>query len=646
MRIILRLVSCVIVAASTLYWSCTNEPAAENTDAVNALILSNDSIEATANGGEFSVAYTLAQGYTPQHITTFCDAAWIEKVVCDDSRITVYVEANKEPKSRTATIEFDYNGTLQDATLTIAQAASSPNDDIFGITIEEIKSTSCITTITPPHPDMLYVMDLMELSYFQENDIDTADKLIGNDKFYFDRGAIFDEISLRDYMTKYEATHMGELRTEWSNLCPGVSYILYVYGIEFNADGSDYDVITPISYQEMIPTPADIKEGIGFDINLEISGPDVHYTATPQAWDGFYVIDVYDSSNELYRSESDVVEDTYTATLATNWILSCQFYINNYAMSYEDIIDRYCNKGPYTGDIELLSDTKYMMAVYAVEMVDNVLQVVSSPTISHFSTERVIASELTLDIKIENLYSHICDISITPSNDNEPYLMLLTPTSLFEDGIDDNALIDLILSDYSHYTYKFRGSMHNHINTLNAATEYAVFAFGYHGGVVTTPLFKNIFTTEEAAPGTNAVIEVAYGGPYDPTELADYNPEKYGVYYNYAGLYLMWMETITERATDDRFHMFVDTETFYTYGEQIIFSDLVAFVCDPITITYGSYDTPYYVLGAAMDEIGNYSEMWQSESIVWSMEDKRPIEELIEKIEGSASTSHITPLRL
>ena len=97
----------------------------------------------------------------------------------------------------------------------------------------------------------------------------------------------------------------------------------------------------------------------------------------------------------------------------------------------------------------------------------------------------------------------------------------------------------------------------------------------------------------------------------------------------------MWMETHTERETEDKFHMFVDTATYYYYGEDIIFSDLVAFICDPVTVNHGYFGEPYMVVGAAMDERGNYSDMWKSESFTWYESDKRPISELIAKIEGT-----------
>lgn len=646
MRIILRLLSYAIIVASTLGWSCTDEPAPESTDITNALILSVDSIEATAEGGELSVAYTLAEGFTPQQITPNYDAEWIESISCGSGNVRITLLPNNDSEPRTAAVGFDYGGTMQKATLDISQKGREAGAESFTIVIDELTSISFIASITAADKQMDYIMYVSDVAYFKDCGIDSPEALFEDNKFYYDRGAEFDGISLKEYMERYDAVFRGDMRSEWSNLCPGVPYILYIYGIEFNAEGTDYEVVTNISHVEITPSPAEIIDGIVFEVEIELNGPDISYEVAAHGWDEYYVVDILDATNELYREEGTKIDDEYIKQLASKWTLSCQYYINNYGMSYDDIIATFCHKGESGGQTELLSDTPYMMIVYAVDMVDGVLQVVSGPMMLHFTTDKVTASDLTLDIKVENLHSHICDLSITPSNDNEPYVMLLTPTSILKAGVDDTSMIELILTEYKSYAYTFRGAMSSHVNTLKASTEYAVFAFGYHGGVVTTQLFKSYFTTAEAAPGTNAVVEVAYGGPYDPIELADYNPEKYGHYYNYAGVYLMWMETITERPTDNRFHMFVDTDTYKMYGDEVMFADLVGFVCDPVTVTYGIYGMPYYVLGAAMDEIGNYSEMWRSESFAWSLEDKRPIEELIAKIEGTASTAQVKPMCL
>ncbi len=633
----INLFTVAFLVATFVMVGCTTSPDEQPQNNVNALSFESSTLEVATAGGEHIVDFVVAKGLENQPITPYYNASWIENFECHTNKMLLTIAANADREERRATIEFSCGGVLQQSTLTIIQAGNSAAE--FIIAVESIEAKSCITIVTPADKEMEYVMFMSEASYFIDSGIATPEQLIEDDMTYFKEGAAFDGMNLRDYMLDVQVLFSDKQRTQWNGISPGILSIIYVYGVEFSEDGNDYQVITPIFYEEISPATAPIDESISFNISTSVKRADVSYNITSESWNGNFYVEVLDSNNDLYIAEGDAMPEGYVERVASDWMSSCNYYMNVFGMSYEKIIDEFCFEASATGRWELLSDMDYMAMVYAVDIVDGVLQMVSNPTRHYFKTEKVTTSDLVLDIRVDNVYAHVCDLSITPSNDDEPYLMLITPTYIIESITSDDALIEYILSDLSIYTYSFRGTMNSHINTLDADTEYAVFAFGYHGGVVTTQLFSHYFTTPKAEKGTNAVVKVDFNGPYDPVELANYNPDKYGEYFSYAGLYLMYMETITERDTEDKFHMFVDTATYYYYGEDIIFSDLVAFVCDPVTVNHGYYGEQCMVVGAAMDERGNYSDMWKSEEFTWYESDKRPISELIAKIESNEQSA-------
>ena len=623
---------------------CTTTPEEQTQNNVNALSFENDIVEVETAGGELIVDFIVAEGYEDQTIKPYYNASWIENFECHTSKMLLTIAANADREERCATIEFSCGGVLQQSTLTIVQAGNS--DAEFTITVESIEARSCITVVTPADKEMEYVMFMSEASYFIDSDIVTSEQLIDDDMRYFKSAAEFEGMTLRDYMLDSNVLFSDKQRTQWNGISPGILSIIYVYGVEFSEDKNDYEVVTPIFYKEISPATAPIDESISFDISTSVKRADVNYDIEAKAWNGNFYVEVLDRYNSLYIAEGEAMPKGYVKSVASDWMSSCNYYMNVYGMSYEKIIEEFCFEASAAGRWELVSDMEYMVMAYAVDIVDGVLQMVSNPTRHYLKTEKVTASDLTLDIRADNVYAHVCDLSITPSNDDEPYIMLITPSYIVESITSDDALIEYILTDLGIYTYSFRGTMSSHINTLDADTEYAVFAFGYHGGVVTTKLFSHYFTTPEAEKGTNLVTKVDFNGPYDPVELASYNPDKYGAYFSYAGLYLMYMETLTERETRDKFHMFVDTATYYYYGEDVIFSDLVAFVCDPVTVNHGYYGEQYMVVGTAMDERGNYCDMWKSESFAWNESDKRPINELIAKIESNEQSTAAKSLRI
>ena len=73
-------------------------------------------------------------------------------------------------------------------------------------------------------------------------------------------------------------------------------------------------------------------------------------------------------------------------------------------------------------------------------------------------------------------------------------------------------------------------------------------------------------------------------------------------------------------------------------GHETIFYDLLIDTCPSLALCDIIYDySPYYVCAAAFDYKGNVTPMWMSESMNWSMNTIRPIEELIAMLEAQPS---------
>ena len=312
-------------------------------------------------------------------------------------------------------------------------------------------------------------------------------------------------------------------------------------------------------------------------------------------------------------------------------------------ISADEILGFTCFTGAQHPRYELGSYVLYTAVIYAVDEVDGFYQMVSRPVVVNFSTEEVQPSNMTIDITVDNLYVRVCDLKVTPSNNDETYKMLLTPTEYFEAGYTDEDLIEAALDEYSYYTYTFRGEITSHISNLYPETEYVVVTFGYSGGVVTTPVFKKVFTTEAEGECELAITDVAYGGPYKPSEVKALDPVRFSNIPDGVDdyMFVVWMEVMTDTPTSDIFTYFVDTYTYDYYGEETIFFDLLISTCDPVAIDLAQYGFDYYVCAAAFDYKGNVTPMWRSEALKFSASDTRPAEELVAKLDASPTAQAV-----
>lgn len=633
----------VLALLSTLFGCTENKIEQEQTTPTESVItLGSTTMEVAAAEGEYSIDYTI-ENRTEQLLPTLhCEAKWIVDLEATHTSIRFGVAANNAD-AREAIISVSYNNST--STISVKQAAYD-NSQPFYITIETLSSTSCTTRIDATDVEMDYIMYLSSTSYFIESNIRTAEELFEDDKSAFLRGAMYDGIPVEQYLKNYNTVFTGTTRTEWSDLTPGSKNVLYVYGVEFTEDGSDYEPVTDIVYEIIIPTPAPLHEEVSFDATIEVSGPEVTFNVAPKNWDGYYMTSVYSQTDPLYIVPGTSVDEEYTSQVATSWIDTCDWYRMYSNYTDQDILDNVCIIGPITETVELTASTSYCAAIYAIEMVDGVLQLVSKPIVKHFTTESVAMSDMTLDIKVESAYSRVADITITPSNNEEQYLFVSMPSEYITQT-DEADILNELTTTFLQYAYKFTGEMSIHIATLEPTTEYSVFVFGYYGGVVTTPLYREDFTTTEAAPGTVQVEEVIIGGPYNPGELAAALPEMFSDYAQYAGMaYIITMQTITDKPTIDKYHLAWDLDTFNyfsTYYPDIVLSDLIGFYCEEVGYEICSFNVNYLVCGIAMDEKGNLGDMWSSETFCYTANDYVPVDDAVEAFkQNGAKRSNVT----
>lgn len=510
----------------------------------------------------------------------------------------------------------------------------------FVIEFEELTGTNCITKVTPADAEMYYVMYKSDISYFTDCEITTADELFEDDMFYFKRGASYDGLTLKEYMEQNKVLFAGETRANWPDLRPAHKQVIYVYGIEFNDDLSDCTRVTDVVWKLIDPPMAELGD-VTFDVTYEVDGANVTFDITPNGWDGYYTVQIFDYNEELYR-DAQSVDDDYVRSVAEGWI---SMFGNNIdgGITVDEILSFACYTGKQQPKYELGSYVLYTALVYAVAEVDGFYQMVSRPVVVNFSTEEVKPSDMTINIAVDNLYVRVCDLTITPSVDDETYAMLLMPTEYLSTGYTDDKLIDLALGDYSYYTNFLRGEVTSHVSNLYPETEYILYAFGYSGGVVTTPVFKNIFTTEAEGVCELTITDVAYGGPYVPSEVKVLDPERF---YNIPDnvdddMFVVWMEVDTDKPTSDIFTYFVDTITYDYYGYDTIFFDLLISTCPPVAVDIAQYGFDYYVCAAAFDYKGNVTPMWRSEALTFTRDNTRPAEELLTKLDASPTAQAV-----
>ena len=517
----------------------------------------------------------------------------------------------------------------------------TPEAESFVIDVQEVHASSAITQVTPADDEMYYIMYLEEVSYFQNGGIDTQELLWEDDFMAFEQNAISNTMNLKEYMIAVNVAFQDVKRVKWNSVRPGVASVLYVYGIEFSEDGASYEPVTDVAWKVIEPGYAPLQE-VNFNLDIDIDGAEVALNVKPENWDGYYVVKFVDGNDDLYMGEGAEFDNEDMKSIADEWISVLDSNLNG-GHTLDQILNEICFKGDAVIEAQLSSYTIYSALVYPVAEYDGFVQVVAEPSYISFSTEEVQQSDMDINIEVSNCYVRVADLKITPSNPDETYLLLITPTEYLPADYDDEVLLDMALGEFIYYTYEFKGEVTTHLNTLYPDKEYIVVAFGYSGGVVTTDVCSKVFKTEPEGECELSVTDVIIGGPYRPSDLYNYDPVRFKYYApNYTpdtSIGVVSIEVKTSEPTDDIFAYPFAVMDYDWDGHETIFYDLLIDTCQPLELSDIVYDfSPYYVCAAAFDYKGNVTPMWMSEQMAWSANETKPIKELIQKLEANPAS--------
>ena len=628
-RLFTAFATIVLAVAS---WSCKPSGVNDVVDTTTSVKFDQQIVDLGYEETTVTLHYTINNGIEGIDIVASTEAEWISEIDAANGTLTFRVAENQDVKVRETKLRVTYPNA---DTVYIVVKQAEFDAITFELEVTANSSTSCSTLIKPSNEDYAYIAYMAEVDYFLSAQITTAEELFQDDyDYYMAFAKQWEAPLLKEFFLMNYIAYQGEYSIEWTGMVPDKEYVLYVYAIEFNEANDDYWMASPVTYQMVTLESGELTE-VDFNVDVDVNGPNATYHIAPQNWEGHYYLTIYEEGDYMYRDTP--ADSDYSKLISSVWLdMMAELMASGYAPN--QIIELVCLQGDEEYSETLKGNTNYALVIYAVDMVDGMPQVVSKPQIVNFTTEAIGASDMTLDIKVENKYVRVADVTVTPST-NEYYTVAIVPFSEVPES-SNAEIIDWLNDNFAMDSY--HGEIFSHLNTLQPETSYSILAYGYYGGVVTTDLFRYDFTTDAESECENGVVRVDYDGPYSLAELEAYDPD---YFYNYAmfesmGWYAMWSEIFTEQPTQDMFYCIYSAQEVSVYGEEAIFADLVSYPCGKTQLLTGENGKLYVMCAVCMDYRGNYSEMWISEPFMYNYDasTKRPVDELIEKIFGSSAS--------
>ena len=640
MRIFYKLQFLITALATTIMVACNNAHTDEPVNNELSITFEMTELTLSGDGGTQSIGYTIINGINGIDIVLETDASWIKNLHTEESRIIFDYEKNFSNGERDALIAVRYPNY---STQTIKVKQLSSNALTFEMEVCDIKTTSCSTKLYPSDKETPYIVYMAEKDYILSSMITNERELFEDDYKYFTSMAeSAGAANLKEFMKAYDIYYTGDSYIGWTSMVPDREYVIYAYAIEFNEDGTDYHLASAVTY-EIVTLPSQVFSDIEFDVKITVDGPRATYEFEPIDWDGKYYLEIFAEGDPMYLREDETPTNDYYKMLANNWISLITWYMQS-GYTAENLMEMMCLQGPDSYFEIREANTNYCMVFYGIEMVDGLPQVTTKPYFAHFRTEEVKPSDMQIDIKVENCYVRVADVTITPSNNEEQYIATFLKKSDVP-HTENQDIIDWLLSyNLSGFTYK--GTVQSRISSLEPDTEYIALAFGYYGGVVTTDLFRYEFKTEPESECQNEVLGVNITGPYSLLALETAMPDEFFQYgmFESMGWYAMCAEIVTENPDGYVFMNTYTVEELVTSDMDWVKSDVVSYVSDRSCLFVGENDKLYVMCAVTMDYKGNYSEMWISDPFSFTFANgTRDINELLEKL-GYTTEPQAEPL--
>ena len=425
----------------------------------------------------------------------------------------------------------------------------SPNKrgDDFVIDVTEVTTGTVKATITPKDKDMFYIAQV-DLIYDHSFDFTINEVSPDSDNVLFNIGVLgyidyakANGIDIFEFLEECNLGGRGTIQLERTMLEPGRHYGIVVFGVEYD-ESSWYRlrVVTPTTF-EVIKMDTALNKDVSFETNVTLDpvmGSDILLDVKPQGWDGIYYYTFYER-NKGYDTYEFYDIDKYTPDEQFDhyeqlWHFEFIRYIN-----YNDLegLEALLRANTLTGEVEdkrfqLKANTEYCLVIYAMDIVDGVIQIVSYPYYTYFTTSVYEHSDITFDVNFDEVAPRRAIYSITPSNDNEGYCAV--PRRVEECAEWSDELLQQSIADQCIKNGLVMQGTQTAIEEykLRPDTDYYLICFGLHGESITTPMTKIPFRTAPEREPDCKIEGVEICGPFNATALYHYDPVKYADCYD------------------------------------------------------------------------------------------------------------------
>ena len=502
-----RLLLCVVLMSAALVGFVACERGGDEFED-SGIILYNSEIEVGVDAETLRFNYDVKNRIEGEVLKVECDEEWLSIDKIGDTVVELSVAQN-DGEERVATLDLSYGSERN--RLTIRQKGY---DAPLKLNIERVDATSVTFSVTALDENTTWIGQIVGRDWFETF---TTEELLNEDMRYY-RGVADEEgISLEEYLSTV-LSRGSHSNIRMAGLDPNTDYVVYIYGLT-----STGMVTSRVFHAEFSTEPSYEGNDVTYDINVEVNRAIAKISITPSHEGVAYFNNLITREDfELYGGDVNKAADAVIAKIIEDYAAWDYTLAETFEYNTDYLATEY--------EFEAMANTEYL--VFAFKWNDK-CERLSEVSYKWFEVGEIPASENVITMDISNVTQSTFDIATTTTT-LDPYVIFPIHAQEIAKMRTDDAIFNHIFSTYGTSGlayYICEGDVAGTFSGLDAGTEYAVLAFGYEAGTLTTSIVRQNITTAEAGDIEACVYDIEVTDVDDREAMVTITPSDYSITY-------------------------------------------------------------------------------------------------------------------
>ena len=502
-----RLFLCVALVCAALISIVGCERSGEDAKS-SGIILYNNTIEVGVDAETLRFNYDIRNRIEGTTLSIECAEEWITIDKVGDT-IVEFTVAQNDGAERTATLKLTYaheHNTLK----VVQQGYTAP----LTLTIEDVEATAVRFSVSALDEETTWIGQIVGKDWFEHY---TTEELINEDMRYYNGVASEEEITLEEYLASV-LSRGSHANLRMAGLDPSTEYVVYIYGL------TPQGVVTTRIESAAFTTEAPYEgNDVTYDIDVEVNRAIATISITPSHEGVAYFNNLITREDfEAYGGDINKAADGVVAKIIEDYAAWDYTLAETFEYNTDYLATQY--------EFEAMANTEYV--AFAFKWNES-CERMSEVSYTWFEVGAIPDSENVITMEISNITQSTFDITTTTTT-SDPYVIFPIHAQEIAKMRTDEAIFNHIFSTYGTSGlayYICEGNVEGTFSGLNAGTDYAILAFGYEAGTLTTSILRQDITTAEAGDIDACVYDIDIQDIGDREAMVTITPSDYSITY-------------------------------------------------------------------------------------------------------------------